>query len=105
MLAIDILKWPGMNAAFLTSLIVTLGLTFAVIPYGKRRPIGTPVSWGEAMLGAFYAFGVLLLGNFFFWTILTQSDVFIAARYLSPHQLGLYAEALFLTTIIAGSRT
>jgi O-antigen/teichoic acid export membrane protein len=51
--------------------------------------------------GKMFRFGVLLLGNFFFWTILTQADVFIAARWLSPHQLGLYAEALFLTTIIA----
>jgi O-antigen/teichoic acid export membrane protein len=36
-----------------------------------------------------------------FWTILTQSDVFIASRSLDPHQLGLYAEGLFLTTIVA----
>ncbi len=36
-------------------------LTLAVIPYGKRRPVGKPVSWGEAMLGSFYAFGVLFL--------------------------------------------
>jgi O-antigen/teichoic acid export membrane protein len=43
----------------------------------------------------------MLLGGFFFWTILTQADVFIAARFLTPHELGLYAEALFLTTIVA----
>ena len=36
-------------------------LTLAAIPYGKRRPIGTPFSWGEAMLGATYAFGVMFL--------------------------------------------
>jgi hypothetical protein len=60
-LAIDILKWPGMNVAFLTALIVTLGLTFAVIPFGKRRPIGKPISWGEAMLGSAYVFLVLFL--------------------------------------------
>lgn len=58
-LAIDVLKWPGMNVAFLSSLIASTGLTLAAIPYGKRRPIGTPFSWGEAMLGATYAFGVL----------------------------------------------
>src|SRR5690606_28213777 len=33
--------------------------------------------------------------------VMTQADVFIAARYLSPHDLGLYAEGLFLTTVIA----
>jgi hypothetical protein len=60
-LAIDILKWPGMNQAFLFSLFVTLALTFAVIPYGKRRPPGQPLSWGDAMLGATYTFAVLFL--------------------------------------------
>jgi hypothetical protein len=61
LLAIDILKWPGMNVAFLASLIATTLMTLAAIPYGKRRPIGRPVSWGEAMLGATYAFLVLFL--------------------------------------------
>ena len=60
-LAIDVLEWPGMNMAFLTSLIASTLMTLAAIPYGKRRPIGTPVSWGEAMLGATYAFGVMFL--------------------------------------------
>jgi hypothetical protein len=61
MLAIAILEWPGMNVAFLVSLFVTLALTFAVIPYGKRRPVGKPLSWGEAMLGSTYAFFVMFL--------------------------------------------
>jgi hypothetical protein len=52
---------PGANTAFLVSLIAATLLTLAVIPYGKRRPRGTPVSWGEAMLGATYAFGVMFL--------------------------------------------
>jgi hypothetical protein len=60
-LAIDVLEWPGMNMAFLTSLFASTLMTLAAIPYGKRRPIGTPVSWGEAMLGGTYAFGVLFL--------------------------------------------
>ena len=34
-------------------------LTFAVIPYGKRRPAGTPLTWGEAMLAAIYVFCVM----------------------------------------------
>ena len=52
------LEWPGVNMAFLLSFFGTIALTLAVIPYGKRRPVGKPVSWGEAMLGAFYAFAV-----------------------------------------------
>jgi len=61
MLAIDILKWPGMNVAFLTSFIAAIVLTLAVIPWGKRRPVGKPLSWGEAMIGSVYAFGVMFL--------------------------------------------
>jgi hypothetical protein len=60
-LAIDVLKWPGINVAFLSSLTAATLLTLAAIPYGKRRPIGTPFSWGEAMLGSTYSFGVLFL--------------------------------------------
>jgi hypothetical protein len=50
-----------MNQAFLTALIATLVLSLAIIPYGKRRPVGTPFSWGEAMLASTYIFGVLFL--------------------------------------------
>lgn len=57
----DVLEWPGMNVAFLTSFVASIVLTLAVIPYGKRRPVGKPLSWGEAMLAATYAFGVMFL--------------------------------------------
>ena len=60
-IAIDVLEWPGMNVAFLVSLAAATLLTLAAIPYGKRRPIGTPVSWGEAMLASVYSFGTLFL--------------------------------------------
>ena len=52
---------PGINTAFLVSLIVTTALTLAAIPYGKRCPKGSSFSWGEAMLGSTYAFGVMFL--------------------------------------------
>ena len=52
---------PGANTAFLVSLVAATLLTLVAIPYGKRRPRGTPVSWGEAMIGAVYAFGVMFL--------------------------------------------
>jgi hypothetical protein len=60
-LAIDVLRWPGMNVAFLFSFFLTTGLALLALPYAKRRPKGTPVSWGEAMLSATYVFGVLFL--------------------------------------------
>jgi hypothetical protein len=61
MLAIDVLKWPGMNQAFIFSFLLTLALTLVAIPYGKRRKPGQPVSWGESMVGSVYAFGVMFL--------------------------------------------
>jgi hypothetical protein len=59
MIAIDVLEWPGINQAFLASFIGTILLCLAIIPYGKRRPVGAPFSWGEAMLGSTYIFLVL----------------------------------------------
>ena len=61
MLAINILKWPGMNQAFLFSLFLTTAMSLVAIPFGKRRPKGTPTTWGEAMLGSVYAFFVWFL--------------------------------------------
>jgi O-antigen/teichoic acid export membrane protein len=51
--------------------------------------------------GGMLNFGMLLLGSHFFWTVQTQADIFIAGRSLDPHELGLYAEALFLTMLVA----
>jgi hypothetical protein len=53
--------YPGLNQAFLVSLVLATGMTLLAIPYGKRRPIGTPVSWGEAMLAAAYAFMTMFI--------------------------------------------
>jgi hypothetical protein len=61
MIGIDVLEWPGMNQAFIVSFVVTVAMSFVVIPYGKRRPVGTPFSWGEALLGSTYIFFVLFL--------------------------------------------
>lgn len=78
-------------AAFWTRAIcVTVAARFFILP-----------SFHFAGAGKMLNFGLLLLASYFFWTIITQSDVFIAARTLSPHELGIYAEGLFLTTIIA----
>lgn len=48
-----------------------------------------------------FTFGSALLASHFLWIIQSQSDIFIAGRMLDPHNLGLYAEALFLTQIFA----
>jgi O-antigen/teichoic acid export membrane protein len=51
--------------------------------------------------GAMVAFGAALLVNQGFWVVQSQADVFIAGRALDPHNLGLYAEALFLAQIFS----
>lgn len=58
----NVLKWPGVNQAFLFSFFVTTALALAAIPYAKRRPKGTPTSWGEAMLASTYVFALMFLG-------------------------------------------
>ncbi len=61
MLAIDILRWPGMNQAFLFSFIFTSAMSLAVIPYSKRRPVDRKATWGEAMVGSVYVFFAMFL--------------------------------------------
>lgn len=61
MLAIDILKWPGVNQAFLFSLLLTTAMSLAVIPFGKRRPADKQSTWGEAMVGSVYVFFTMFL--------------------------------------------
>jgi hypothetical protein len=61
MIGIDVLEWPGMNQAFIASFIATLVLALAIIPYGKRRPVDKPLTWGDALLGSTYIFGLLFL--------------------------------------------
>ena len=42
--------------AFALSIVVTVALAAAVGAYAKRRPVGTPVTWGEAMFGSMIVF-------------------------------------------------
>lgn len=61
MIAIDILRWPGVNQAFLFSFVMTTAMALVVIPIGKRRPMGRPATWGEAMIGSVYTFFAMFL--------------------------------------------
>lgn len=42
--------------AFATSVLFALLGSAAILAYGKRRPSGAPLSWGEAMAAAIFAF-------------------------------------------------
>ena len=47
--------------AFIASLILTALMTGAVIAVGRRRPPGTPLTWGEAFIAATFVFGLLFV--------------------------------------------
>lgn len=61
MIAIDPLRWPGLNQAFLVSFLSVFVMTGIAMWYGKRRPVERTASWGEAMFGAVYVFLVLFI--------------------------------------------
>ena len=48
--------------AFIFSVIVLVALITGAMRYAKRRPIGTPLTWGEAMVAALFVFFVMFLG-------------------------------------------
>jgi hypothetical protein len=60
-LAVDVLRWPGMNQAFIFSFVLTVAMALVVIPIGKRRPVDRKATWGEAMFGAAYVFAVMFV--------------------------------------------
>lgn len=47
--------------AFVTSVVVSLIMAYGILWYAERRPVGTPVTWGEAMVGASYVFFLCFL--------------------------------------------
>ncbi len=47
--------------AFIASLLALLACCGLVAQYAKRRPVGTSVTWGEAMIAAVFLFGVMFL--------------------------------------------
>lgn len=51
--------------------------------------------------GSVFAFGLTMLISQGFYIIQTQSDIFIAARHVGTHALGVYAEALFISLLFA----
>lgn len=42
--------------AFVLSILITVALAALIVPMAKRRPVGTMLTWGEAMVASFYAF-------------------------------------------------
>ena len=48
-----------------------------------------------------FSFGLAMILLQLCWIVVTKADAFLAARVVSPHELGLYTEALFLTALVA----
>lgn len=46
--------------AFICTLLVGFAGVAAVVLYGRRRPVGAPLSWGEAMAAAVFAMFLFL---------------------------------------------
>jgi len=46
-------------AAFVGSLLLSILMGGSIVWYAKRRPVGTPLSWGEAMFAATYVFFIM----------------------------------------------
>ena len=66
-------------AAFLSSLIILFLAVGICLYVGSRRPIGTPLTWGEAMVAATFVFAIMLL-----------------AYGIAPHQWLAYADNTLL---------
>ncbi len=48
-------------AAFVSSMVILLVGIGIVLLVGRRRPVGRPVTWGEAFVAATFAFGMMVL--------------------------------------------
>jgi O-antigen/teichoic acid export membrane protein len=73
------------------AIVLTIAARLLVMPVFDFRGARALVTFG----------GALTLCQFF-WIIQSQSDIFIAGRSFETYELGLYAEALFLTLIVTG---
>ena len=48
-------------AAFISSIIAMILMVAVCLYVGNRRPVGTPLTWGEAMVAGTWVFGIMLL--------------------------------------------
>lgn len=85
--------WALVYAPVVMFLTRAIGLTLAA------RVLVRPV-FDFRGAGDLAAFGGALTVCQFLWIVQSQSDIVIAGRSFSTHDLGLYSEALFLTLII-----
>lgn len=112
-------KRPALVNILTAMITATVALTGALLGWGVWTLVFAPLVgfWVKAIgnmiatrffvmpsfdlrgTGSMVAFGASLLGSQLLIMIQSQADIFIGGRALSPHELGLYSEALFLTQI------
>ena len=47
--------------AFAFAILLTVVMTGIIALYARRRPVGSPLSWGEAFIGALFVFAYMLV--------------------------------------------
>jgi hypothetical protein len=67
--------YKALDVAFTLSLLVLAAGSLLVVWYAKRRPKDQPLTWGEAMVAALFAFGMMFV-----------------AYGIMPHQWLLFAD-------------
>ncbi len=72
------------------ALLLTITTRFFVMP-----------SFDFRGAGHIFGFGMALLTGQAFFIVQSQADIFIAGRHFETHDLGLYAQALFVTQLFA----
>ncbi len=48
-------------AAFIASILVTLAMVGILVAVARRRPVGQPLTWGEAFVAATFVFALLFI--------------------------------------------
>lgn len=114
-------KKPAMVNLTVAVIGASVSLGMALNDYGVWTLVFAPVSmfWARAILliivtkfrlkpsfnftgsGAIFGFGLTMLVSHGLYIVQTQSDIFIAARHVDAHLLGIYAEALFVAQLFA----
>ena len=95
------LAWLGYGVWALVIAPIAMFMTRAIGLTVAARLLVWP-SFDFRGSGDVVRFGTALTLCQLFWIVQSQADIFIAGSRFAPHDLGLYAEALFLTLIFTG---
>lgn len=92
------LAWTGFGVWTLVYAPIAMFWVRAIGLTALARTLVRP-SFDFRGCGSILRFGVAILFTQLFWLVQTQSDIFVIGRTLSPHEVGVYSQAVFLATI------